>query len=158
MKKITTINYKELWDIKNRLVARKELVQYKLRQKLVELNELDIDDIVKKFSFKSMQKDCIDFCAMFNKEKPCHEQCIDEFYCYGCYCPNYQPEISFDDKTELYKVGKCLINSKFGFYKETTTKCEAKKPYLILNCVNCTVPHNRAFVKKLILKDLDKLV
>lgn len=158
MKKTTIITYNELWNIKNRLAARKELIQHKLKQRLAEFKKLNIDEIVEKFTFKSMQRDCIDFCAMFNKDKPCHELCSVEFNCYGCYCPNYQPEISFDDKIELYKVGKCKINSKFGFYKETTTKCEAKKPYLILNCVNCTVPHNRAFVKKLILKDLNKLI
>lgn len=120
----------------------------KLKQRLEQLKYLDIDQIAEMFTYKVMRSECPDLCRLYKENKLCHDMKLDELNCYGCYCPNYKQEEIIDEETGLPKRGICVINSKFGFYKN-------KETYLILNCTNCIVPHRKKYIKKFIQKDLD---
>lgn len=151
------INFQDLWEIKQKLISRKDFIAFKLNKKLKELKEFDIKKIAEMFTYENMQASNKDFCALYKANNTCHEVNHQDLNCYGCYCPNYKAEICFDKDLELYKAGICSIKSKFGFYKKTQTKDEHKKDFLILNCVNCLVPHKKNFVQKIIEKDLANL-
>lgn len=146
----------ELLLLKNRILAKKQDFIIEIEKILLKIIRLDIAEITKKFSFKNMQTEYPEFCPMFTKDKPCHEMPPEELNCYNCYCPDYKLEITFDEEKNLYKLGICSIKSKFGFYKLTKTRNENPKNYLILNCINCKIPHSKIFTKKILEKDIKK--
>ena len=142
--------FKELWEVKNRIISHKDFITYKLNKRLQKLKSFEIDEIVENFSFKTMKRTYKDFCIFYEKDRTCHDMKPKDLNCYGCFCPNYKVEISFDKKQGLYKIGTCSVKSKFGYYKQTKTRGDIKKDFLVLSCANCTVPHRRVFIKKLI--------
>ena len=148
------ITYQELCRLKKKTLTIRDDIIKKRNMRLFSIKDLNLDEIIEKFSFRHMQAENTDSCCMFANNKVCHSMNIDELNCFGCYCPNYDLEIAYDKSVELYKLGKCNINSKFGIYKQTGTKSDLPKEYLVPNCSNCTIPHNKTFLKKIIEQDL----
>lgn len=141
---------KKIWEIIKRISAHRDFVRDKIQKRHKSLECLSIDEIIEKFSYKIMKKECPDFCVLYQKGTQCHDFFIEDFNCYGCYCPNYKCEIIIDKASNLYKIGLCSAKSKFGFYKHTQLKENTQ--YLILSCINCTVPHRKRYVEKLLQK------
>jgi len=152
------ITFYDLWKIKTRIAASRDTAAHKRNLKLLELKDLSIDEIIEKFTFKVMCEENKEFCALLVRKKPCHEMNAEDLNCYSCMCQNYKLEIGFDKEQNLYKIGFCQANSKFGFYKATHTKEENPKNYLILNCINCNIPHNKVFIKGKIEQDIKKFL
>ncbi|OGI18691.1 MAG: hypothetical protein A2255_02380 [Candidatus Melainabacteria bacterium RIFOXYA2_FULL_32_9] len=152
------LTFQELWEIKTRVIAMRDVIIQKRNLRLSELKDLELEKIVEKFSFKSMQAEYQEFCPMLINDKKCHDLKAEDLSCYGCICPNYDFEIGFDEKQNLYKIGFCRVNSKEGFYKLTQTREGTPKEYLIWNCVNCNIPHNKAFVEKEVKKSLRNII
>ena len=139
------ISLKELWIIKKRITSYIDTFYYKRAIRLQQIEAAD--NIIEKFSFKTMQKECPEFCTLIKEDKPCHDLGNEELNCYGCFCPNYQVEISIDKEKNLYQIGQCKINSKFGHYKQ-----DKSNRYLILTCINCKVPHYDKYIQQNISK------
>lgn len=137
-------------------IRNKTLKQHTSR--LLSMKDLDVNEIIKNFSFKTMQEECANSCYMLKKNKVCHNMETTELNCFGCYCPNYQIEVLYDNDLQKYKVGKCKINSKFGVYKLSKTRTKPSKEYLVLNCTNCTIPHNKVFLRKIIKNALNNSI
>ena len=152
----TNLTFRELWEVKSRVLAMRDGISHKRNLRLFELKDLDIDTITEKFSFKVMQAEHKEFCPMLARDTACHDMQVEELSCYGCICPNYDLEIGFDEERNLYKLGFCKVNSEHGFYKLTQTKDEHLKDYLIWNCINCNIPHNKTFIQKEIAKDIKR--
>ncbi|MCK7484393.1 MAG: hypothetical protein MZU97_01685 [Bacillus subtilis] len=142
------ISLSELWHLKTRIKSIRELIDYKQSLLISKFGDICEDDIIQKFKFSQMVKDYPEYCVMLENGEICHNLDKDELNCLGCNCPNYKLEISYDAEKELYKIGICSINSKFGSYKISSIKSDLRKKYLILNCKNCSVPHRARFIKK----------
>lgn len=125
--------------------------------KLKTLKNLEINEIIKHFTFDIMKTEHQEFCSMLAKNKPCHDLSPDTLNCFGCMCPNYKLESSFNREKQLYQIGLCNEKSVTGFYKLTNIKTSPEKKYLIWNCSNCKIPHNLDFIKILIENELKKL-
>lgn len=151
------ISFKELWDARNRILSRCSMTKLKLVEIIKEYQHLNIDDLSLKFTYETIKQSYTDFCPLYLKGSTCHNMPYYQLNCYGCLCPQYKLEFSFDDTQNLYRLGICLINSKYGFYKLTQTKSESPKNILVLNCLDCKVPHYSTFIKKYIKKEQEKL-
>lgn len=145
---------KDLLEVKKRITNHKQVIKSKKEQRLRELGNFDVYTIAEKFSYKIMQKEYKDFCKLYEKNETCHNLDVKNFNCYACYCPYYEEEITINEESGLYKIGTCKVKSKFGYYKNSQTRDERKKEYLILSCSNCTVPHRDIFIKKYIKSKL----
>lgn len=144
------LNIKTLWQLNRKLNNRKDSFLHRRNKILLTLISLPINNIVEYFNYNEMKEKHSEYCPLYLKNQICHEVNLKYLNCFGCMCPYYKLEISIDPETELYKLGQCLIKSNFGFYKQTTTKDNNKAPYLILNCLNCSIPHQHTFVRKYI--------
>lgn len=152
------ITFYDLWKIKTRITASRNVAVNKRNLILIKYKNLPIDKIIEKFTFKVMGEENKDFCALLAHNKACHEMDTEDLNCYSCMCPNYKLEIGFDKEQNFYKIGFCSANSRFSFYKLTHTKEEDPKNYLILNCINCNMPHNKVFIKRQLEKDIKKFL
>ncbi len=152
--------FEDLCNLKERFVLSKENILFKRNKVLERLQYLTIEQLVERFSFKSMQQEFKDFCPMLEKGQVCHNMSLDSLNCYGCACPKFNVEIDIDTQTGLYKLGMCQVNSRDGYYKKIYIKDEKTKPFLILilDCSNCNIPHDKSFIANVILKDLEKVV
>jgi hypothetical protein len=151
------MNLKLLWQVRRKLYARKEAQLYQQKKILLDIIDIPVNDIVEYFNYLQMKDKHTEFCPLYSKNQTCHKMDLQDLNCFGCMCPNYLLEIGFDQQTGLYKLGYCKLKTKHGFYKRTTIKDEDKAPFLILNCLNCFVPHQTPFVLKYIKKEILKL-
>lgn len=151
------LSYEEICKLKERIQESKDNSIAKRNAYLAKLKDLTIDEIVEKFFFKNMRQDYADFCALYAENKLCHKLEPNTLNCFGCLCPNYNLDIVLDEETGLYKIGACRINSKLGYYKRTKTMGEYPKAFIVLTCIDCTVPHYKASAKKYITDALNNL-
>jgi Zn-finger protein len=89
------------------------------------------DKIINYFDYENMILKEPYFCPLFRENKKCHD--LENHNCYLCGCPNFRLE-----KTKSY----CSIDSKDG------GSLVGKNGFIHQDCSNCTVPHNKDFIKQ----------
>ena len=121
---------------------KKWFLQHVLKHKAIvdTLFHLSDDEVIEYFEYEHMKQKHPEFCPLYTKDKKCHD--MDELNCYLCACPYFR----FDDDGLYQEDGKirysiCSIEAKG---REDFIKGDA----IHQGCTNCTLPHQKSFVKK----------
>lgn len=107
----------------------------------MESKEKNIEKIIEEFMFENRKDAYPDECVCYKQGKPCHV--MKGLNCFFCYCPEYDTS-----KGE----GGCLRKSKKGKWAYSGKYSTGR----IWDCSDCTYPHKKSNVKKLLKKLLFK--
>jgi acetyltransferase-like isoleucine patch superfamily enzyme len=96
------------------------------------------EQIIDYFDFDNMLKEENNFCSLYKNNKKCHD--MKSLNCYLCACPNFR----FNDDglgtyNEFKILSKCNINNGEKI---------ASKNLIHHNCLTCSVPHHKTYVRK----------
>jgi Zn-finger protein len=89
------------------------------------------EQIIDYFDYENMVINEPYFCPLFKENKKCHN--TEDLNCYLCGCPNFR---LYDTKSS------CSVNSSNG------STIQGKDGFIHQDCSNCTIPHNKTFVKE----------
>jgi len=114
------------------------------------LSHLDDNKLIEYFRYENMVKKEPDFCPLYKDNKKCHK--IKNLNCYLCACPNFRfNDNGFKKEENRTLFSYCNIESKKG----TQYKSESA---IHQNCVECFIPHNEAFIKKIFSRNWLKIM
>ena len=110
---------------------------YDIVQKLLQKG-YDKQSIIEYFCYENMQKNEVDFCPLYAKNRRCHN--IEKLNCYLCACPNFRfSDDGIDTIEKKTRYSLCSIDSKDGRVSESQNKIHH-------DCSLCDVAHKRAFI------------
>jgi len=114
------------------------------------LFHLNDNELIKYFRFENMVKKEPNFCPLYKDNKKCHD--IETLNCYLCACPNFRFDDSGFRKEENRTLfSYCHMDSKDGTQYKSDNAIHQ-------NCVNCFIPHNEVYIKKIFSRNWFKIM
>lgn len=110
----------------------------------------DESKIIDYFDFENMRLCEEDFCPLYAENKKCHE--MEALNCYLCACPNFRfSDGGLSERDGVTVYSECAIASKDGEQQNFGGKIHQ-------NCSDCTVPHEKEFVREKFDMDWKKIM
>jgi Zn-finger protein len=108
----------------------------------IKISPDNIGSIIEHTSFEKRSKRDKSECPYYELEKPCHD--IEDLNCLLCACPNYESDTL---------KGGCRINSSYGKITEHENLPEGQ----VWDCSNCSIGHDKDFVKSWLEQNINYL-